>query len=136
MELEGETSQLDGALMEMRRKLRLQDECRVLRSCGSTSPRSPAICQWNEEAEFDVKQTGTHTVRSSPTARTGRSEEECATSARESGTRRHVLLSLESASGTRCREGHLREGPTRVQVDGDELKVGRGRRDVKGSERV
>ena len=43
-----------------------------------------------------------------------------------------MLLSSLSAAGfrmvypTRCREGHLREGPTRVEVDGDEFQVGRG----------
>ena len=42
----------------------------------------------------------------------------------------HVLLSSGSAAGfrmvyaTRCREGHLREGRTRVEVDGDEFQVG------------
>ena len=120
-------------MMEMRRKLRLQDEHRVP---GSTQ-FSHGEVRGSDDAEAlrqDLQpfvrgmrkpSLSTHTVQSSPTATMERSEEECVSSAR------HMLLSSGIATGfrmvypTRCREGHLQEGPTRVEVDGDEFHVGR-----------
>ena len=80
-----------------------------------------------QEAEFDVKRSGTHTARMFTDGENGAVRGgvccEC-TRERYAETRATCCCLRRAPAGfrvvypTRCREGHLREGPTRAEADG------------------
>ena len=95
-----------------------------------------ALLLVKQEAEFGVKRSGTHTARM---CTHGGVCYECTREryAETCENTRHTCCCLRRAPAgfrmmypTRCREGHLREKPTRVEVDGDEFQVGREDRGV------